>query len=186
MNNGQVALAFTSGYLMGRSHRMRWALALASAAAGRRLAAGHSPLDTKKLMSSEVGKLTEDFRGQLMAVGRQAAVAAVSERMDALSDRLEERTSALRTQGGGGKAEKSKARDTEQAEESGPGSELADEAGLGQVEKTVRRQAKKTRPGEEVRRVKHAVGDTAGKPAAHTAKAVKKVAAKGTHRRSQG
>lgn len=122
-----------------------------------------------------------------MAAGRQAAVAAVSERMDALSDRLEERTSALRAQGGGTKAETSKARGAEQAEKTGP--EPVEEAGLGQVEKTAREQAKKTRPAEEISRVKHGVGDRARKPAAHTAKtvkAVKRAATEGTHRRSQG
>jgi hypothetical protein len=162
MNNGQVALAFTSGYLFGRNHRTRWALALASAAAGRRLMSGHSPLGTNKLMSSEVGKLTDDFRSQLVSAGRSAAVAAVSQRMDALSDRLEERTAALRSPEAGEKTEKSKARDTEQAK----AAEKTEQA-----EPTKKTRAEEVaRPDEAAKRVKRAVGSRPKTPADRPAK----------------
>ncbi|MER5177552.1 hypothetical protein ABT009_04095 [Streptomyces sp. NPDC002896] len=184
MNNGQVALAFTSGYLFGRNHRTRWALALAGAAAGRRLMSGHSPLDTKKLMSSEVGKLTEDLRSQLMSAGKSAAVAAASQRMEALSDRLEERTSTLRSHGAGEKAEKSKGQGTDQAEKSGP--EQVAKSGVEQVKKTVRGQAEKARPAEQARSEKSSVGSKPRKAADRPPRPTKKAATEDAQQRSQG
>ncbi|MEU1804660.1 hypothetical protein [Streptomyces sp. NPDC019937] len=97
MKNGQVALAFTSGYLFGRGHKVGWALTLAGMAAGRRLASGHVPDAVQGLASSEIGRL----RGQLVSAGRSAALSAASHRMDALSDRLEQRASSLRPNGHG-------------------------------------------------------------------------------------
>ncbi|MFF7651330.1 hypothetical protein ACFZCY_15975 [Streptomyces sp. NPDC007983] len=97
MKNGQVALAFTSGYLFGRGHKVGWALTLAGMAAGRRLTSGHVPDAVQGLASSEIGRL----RGQLVSAGRSAALSAASHRMDALSDRLEQRASSLRPNGHG-------------------------------------------------------------------------------------
>ncbi|MEU0845084.1 hypothetical protein ABZ370_37230 [Streptomyces sp. NPDC005962] len=97
MKNGQVALAFTGGYLFGRGHRVGLALTLAGMAAGRRIASGHLPGGVQDLASSEIGRL----RGQLVSAGRSAALSAASHRMDALSDRLEERASSLRPNGHG-------------------------------------------------------------------------------------
>lgn len=94
--NGQVGLAFTGGYLMGRNHKMRLALTLAGVAAGRRLMSGRSPAEPGQVKSSELGKLTKDVRGQLVEAGRSAAVTAASQRIDALSDRLEARATSLR------------------------------------------------------------------------------------------
>ncbi|MEU7244752.1 hypothetical protein [Streptomyces sparsogenes] len=104
-NNGQVALAFTSGYLCGRGHRMRSALALAGLAAGKRLVAGRGAGGPEGLMSSELGKLSHEVRGQLMAAGRSAAMSAASHRIDALSDRLEQRATALRSGSNGQKGD---------------------------------------------------------------------------------
>ncbi|WP_050799750.1 hypothetical protein [Streptomyces himastatinicus] len=97
MKNSQVALAFTGGYLFGRGHRVGLAVTLAGMAAGRRLASGHLPGGMQELASSEIGRL----RGQLVSAGRSAALSAASHRMDALSDRLEQRASSLRPNGHG-------------------------------------------------------------------------------------
>lgn len=96
-NNGQVALAFTSGYLFGRGHRVRSALALAGLTAGRRLVAGRGAMGPQQLKSTELGKVSHQVRDQLMAAGRSAAMSAASHRIDALSDRLEQRAEALRS-----------------------------------------------------------------------------------------
>ncbi|MGW1024495.1 hypothetical protein ACWD4J_12420 [Streptomyces sp. NPDC002577] len=184
MKNSPVALAFTSGYLFGRNHRMGWALALAGAAAGKRLAAGHNPLGSEKLVSSEVGRLTEDLRNQLVSAGKSAVVAAASQRMEALSDRLEERTSALRAEGGGGKAGKSKAHGTEQAEKSGP--EQVAKSGVEQAKKTSLGQAEKPRPAERATSVKRSVGSKPRKAADRPARPAKKAVPEGAQRRSQG
>lgn len=94
-NNGEVALAFTSGYLLGRGHRIRSALALAGVTAGRRLVSGRGVTGPVP-GTSELGKLGHEVRDQLMAAGRSAAMSAASHRIDALSDRLEHRAEALR------------------------------------------------------------------------------------------
>jgi hypothetical protein len=111
MKNGQVAVALTSGYLLGRTRKMRWALALASAAAGRRLTSGRGAIGPDLLKSPELSRLAQDVRSQLMAAGRTAAVNAASHRIDALSDRLEQRTNALR--GGPGEEPEQEEPDTE-------------------------------------------------------------------------
>ncbi|MDT0541685.1 hypothetical protein [Streptomyces lonegramiae] len=136
-NNGQVALAFTSGYLFGRGHRMRSALALAGLTAGRRLVAGRGAMGPQQLSSSELGKLSHEVRDQLMAAGRSAAMSAASHRIDALSDRLEQRAEALRSGSDGhtgdghreggrkesGEAGEAKARDEERGGERRSGRE---------------------------------------------------------------
>ncbi|MGW2326025.1 hypothetical protein ACWC5C_09700 [Streptomyces sp. NPDC001700] len=97
MKGSQAALAFTGGYLFGRGHKVGLALTLAGMAAGRRLASGHLPGGMQELASSEIGRL----RGQLVSAGRSAALSAASHRMDALSDRLEQRATSLRPNGHG-------------------------------------------------------------------------------------
>ncbi|MFI0776592.1 hypothetical protein [Streptomyces sp. NPDC021212] len=125
MKNGQVALAFTGGYLFGRGHRVGLALTLAGMAAGRRLTSGHLPGGVQDLASSEIGRL----RGELVSAGRSAALSAASHRMDALSDRLERRASSLRPDGHGpdGHAE-----DDEQHERRGNGGRSRGEASRGE------------------------------------------------------
>jgi hypothetical protein len=96
MNSGKTAVVLVGGYLLGRFHKARWAMALAGAAAGRRMRAKGGEGVSGLLQSPEVGKLTENLRGQLVGVGKAAAVAAASRRMDALTGKLADRTEALR------------------------------------------------------------------------------------------
>lgn len=96
MKNGQVALALAGGYLLGRTHKMRWALTLAGLAAGSRLRPSGGGVGSKLLDSPEIGKLTQTMRDELLAAGKSAAVAAASHRIDSLSDLMEKRASALR------------------------------------------------------------------------------------------
>ncbi|WP_406301312.1 hypothetical protein OHA61_01600 [Streptomyces sp. NBC_00885] len=108
MKNGQVALALTAGYALGRTHKMRWALALAGiTAAGRGMGAGRLAAGAAK--SPELSRLTHDVRDQLMSAGRKAVVATASNRIDSLSDRLQSRAESLRT--------KPEAEETEEDEE---------------------------------------------------------------------
>ncbi|OPF80717.1 hypothetical protein VT50_0212295 [Streptomyces antioxidans] len=101
MKNSRVALAFVSGYLFGRGHRGTLVLGLAGLAAGKRLGSGISPPGAEVLKSSELGKLGQDIGSRLVSAGREAAMSAASNRMDALSDRLERRAATLRTGGAG-------------------------------------------------------------------------------------
>ncbi|MBY8882221.1 hypothetical protein [Actinacidiphila acidipaludis] len=97
MDTGKAAAAVTGGYLLGRFRKARWALVLAGAVAGRQLRSnGRGGTAAQLLKSPEIGKLTGNLRGQLASAGKAAAVAATARQMDALSDRLAERTEALR------------------------------------------------------------------------------------------
>ncbi|GAA3355406.1 hypothetical protein GCM10017744_017820 [Streptomyces antimycoticus] len=117
MKNSRVALAFVSGYLFGRGHRGTLVLGLAGLAAGKRLS-GISPPGVQALKSSELGKLGQEIGSRLVSVGREAAMSAASSRIDALSDRLEHRASALRTGGaGGGKPEAGEHEEPDEHEE---------------------------------------------------------------------
>ncbi|WP_159043277.1 hypothetical protein [Streptomyces sp. NBRC 110028] len=120
----EAALAFTGGYLFGRGHKVGLALTLAGMAAGRRLASGHLPGGMQELASSEIGRL----RGQLVSAGRSAALSAASHRMDALSDRLEERAASLRPNGHGPDEHKA---DDEEHERRGGGGRSRDESSRG-------------------------------------------------------
>lgn len=104
--SARVGLALTAGYVLGRLHKMKWALALAALAGRRQLPGGSGGLlqqGAKLLTSSpEVSKLTEEMRGQLVEAGKAAALAAVSSKINSLSDDLRERTEAMRATSAGG------------------------------------------------------------------------------------
>jgi len=102
----RVGLAIAAGYLLGRLHKMKWALALATLAGRKRLSGGSAGLleqGAKFLASSpELAKLTEEMRSQLVEAGKAAAVAAVSSKINSLSDELHDRSQAMRAAGTGG------------------------------------------------------------------------------------
>jgi hypothetical protein len=85
---------------------MKWALALATLAGRRQLPGGSVGLlqqGAKLLASSpELAKLTEEMRGQLVEAGKAAAVAAVSSKINSLSDELRERSEGMRAASAGG------------------------------------------------------------------------------------
>jgi hypothetical protein len=107
MNNGaRLGLAVAAGYLLGRSHKMKWALGLAALAGRGRLPGGTGGLvqqGAKLLTSSpEFTKLTDEMKGRLVDAGKAAAVAAVSSKIDSLSEGLRERSEAMRAARAGG------------------------------------------------------------------------------------
>jgi hypothetical protein len=94
----QVALAAGIGYLLGRQHKLRWGIALAAAAATGRFARPGDLLGRGVRAigaSPELGKLGE-LGAPLVAATRDAARATVSNRIGSMTDRLNERTEALR------------------------------------------------------------------------------------------
>lgn len=91
----QVALGVGIGYLLGRTRKMRWAIGLAVAGATGRLGSSPGQLlqrGAKLIQSSPaIGRLTETVRGELLDAVKSAAVATASHRIDALSERIQER-----------------------------------------------------------------------------------------------
>jgi hypothetical protein len=104
----RVALAIVAGYYLGRRHKLRLAAALAVAGAVRGLSSSKGGLlqqGVKALGSSpELEKITERIRGDLLDVGKAAAVAATSKQIDSLSGKLHERAEELRRPGTAGDA----------------------------------------------------------------------------------
>ncbi|MFI7027109.1 hypothetical protein ACIBK1_00195 [Microbispora rosea] len=107
----KVALAVIAGYYLGRHHKLRLALVLALAILAARLkgegAAGALLEQVPKILGGaapDLGKLTERVRGDLLNVGKAAAMRATSHQIDNLSDKLHERAEALRQPKGRGRA----------------------------------------------------------------------------------
>jgi hypothetical protein len=107
MNTGaRLGLAVTVGYFLGRFHKMKWALAAAALAGRGQLPSGPGGLvqqGAKLLTSSpEFTKLTDEMKGRLVEAGKAAAVAAVSSKIDSLSEGLRGRSEAMRATRAGG------------------------------------------------------------------------------------
>jgi hypothetical protein len=98
----QVAVGVAIGYVLGRTRKMRWAIGLASAGTIGRVAKNPGELvqQGSKLLGSspQVKELTQDVRGRLMEAGKVAAMAAASNQINSLTDRLQERTGSLQQQ----------------------------------------------------------------------------------------
>ncbi|MEV6390555.1 hypothetical protein [Nocardia xishanensis] len=88
----RMAVGIGVGYLLGRTHKMKLALALTGMGLSRQAGGPQALLQrgTSVLGSStELTKLTDAIRGQLMDAARAAAVTAASNRIDALNERLQ-------------------------------------------------------------------------------------------------
>jgi hypothetical protein len=110
-----VALALAAGYYLGRRHKLRLATMLAAAGVARNLRKGDSGGLLKhgiKLLgqSPQMEEMTNRLRGELMEVGKAAAVAATSRQLETLTSRLHERAESLRQPG---EPEGGRARDEE-------------------------------------------------------------------------
>ncbi|MER6950178.1 hypothetical protein ABT294_39795 [Nonomuraea sp. NPDC000554] len=116
----RVALALIAGYVLGRRHKLRWAAALAAAGVVggmRRSEGGLLKQGIKMLGSSpEIEQLTSRLRGELMEVGKAAAVAATSKQIDSLTEKLHGRADSLR-HAGRPRAEEAEPEEPEEEEE---------------------------------------------------------------------
>ncbi|MDF2711169.1 hypothetical protein AB0C18_27330 [Nonomuraea muscovyensis] len=114
-DRARVALALAAGYYLGRRHKLRLATMLAAAGVARNLRKGDSGGLLKhgiKLLgqSPQMEEMTNRLRGELMEVGKAAAVAATSRQLETLTSRLHERAESLRQPG---EPEGGRARDEE-------------------------------------------------------------------------
>ena len=102
----QAALAIGAGYLLGRRRKLRAATVMAVATAvggtsvggialrrGAKLLINSGALDT---MPPQVADLVDVVRGDLLDAGKAAATAAVTNRIDSLTDSLHERAERIR------------------------------------------------------------------------------------------
>lgn len=120
----KIAAVLLAGYLLGRTKRMKLALAAAGALAVRELRSNPDVLKagTSVLASPAVKKLTDELSGRLVEAGKTAVVAAAAKRVDGLVSNLEKRTGSPLAPPG---AEKDDADEPEESPE--PTEEPADE-----------------------------------------------------------
>jgi hypothetical protein len=103
----QAALALGVGYILGRRRKMRLAtmLAIGAATGGigglgpaalRRGAKYLGSTDIAGALGPQVGEIVSTVRGELLDAAKGAATAAVTNRIDSLSDSLHDRAETLR------------------------------------------------------------------------------------------
>jgi hypothetical protein len=118
----RIGMAVGLGYLLGRTRKGRLALMLVGVGVTGRVAKNPAALVKQGVdvlgSSAEVQTLTETVRGRLVEAGKAAAVSAVSNRVDTLTGKIEERTGALSSSPLAGQADKTD-QDTDQDEDTG-------------------------------------------------------------------
>ncbi|MEU1513444.1 DNA primase [Streptomyces sp. NPDC005811] len=104
-----LGLALGAGYLLGRTKKLKLAFALGTLAAGKRL--NLTPQAVTELLSQQLKdnpqfkEIGEEIREDLRGVGKAATGALVERQMEALADRLHDRTAEVRGQLEGGTSE---------------------------------------------------------------------------------
>ncbi|MFE0515475.1 DNA primase [Streptomyces sp. NPDC058964] len=197
MNRIGLGLALGAGYVLGRTKKMKMALALGSVVAGKRLHL--SPRMVTDLVSKQLQdnpqfkEIGEQLRDDLRGVGKAASGAMVERQMEALADRLHGRTSEVRDQLEGlgdtgpekgseesesGEGEEETAEEAEGREETGEAAE-GDGAGSRTSGKETARTAARKAPGRDTAAAKRAAKKAPAKRAAQKAPA-KNAAAKET------
>ncbi|MFD7025564.1 hypothetical protein [Promicromonospora sukumoe] len=123
------AAILLGGYLLGRTKKLKMALAVAGALGVRELKEHPDLLKAggAVLSTPAVKKLTDELSGRLVEAGKTAVVAAATKRVDSLVSNLEERTgSPLASRGGRDKS--GSADEAGKTREAGEAEEPADEA----------------------------------------------------------
>ncbi|WP_328409111.1 DNA primase [Streptomyces violaceus] len=129
MNRTGLGLAVGAGYLLGRTKKLKMAIAIGGLVAGKKL--NLSPRMVAELLQEQLRnnpqfkEIGDQLRQDLRGVGKAASGAMVERQIDALADRLHGRTAQVRDQltgvvpGGQDDAEDAEYED-EEPEDSGP------------------------------------------------------------------
>ncbi|MFE9772070.1 DNA primase [Streptomyces sp. NPDC005931] len=102
MNRMGLGLAIGAGYLLGRTRKLKMAMAVGGMVAGKKL--NISPKMVADLVSQQLRnnpqfkEIGDQLRGDLRGVGKAASGALVERQLDSLADRLHGRTTAMRDQ----------------------------------------------------------------------------------------
>ncbi|NJQ01336.1 DNA primase [Streptomyces zingiberis] len=104
-NRLALTLAVGAGYLLGRTKKAKLALGVGGMVLGKRLKLTPQQLGgllTEQLKNNpQLAEVRDQLRGDLQGVGKAAATALVSRRLDALSDRLHDSTLGVKDKLGG-------------------------------------------------------------------------------------
>jgi hypothetical protein len=167
-----MGLAIGAGYLLGRTKKLKMALAVGGLVAGKKL--NLSPRAVADLVSQQLRdnpqfkEIGDQLRGDLRGVGKAASGALVERQLDSLADRLHGRTADMRDRltGSGPKddadeehAEDAEAEDREPPDEDEPA-----------AERPARKRVAKKTPGKKAAPVKKAAAKRTA-PAKKTAAA---------------
>lgn len=197
MNRTGLGLAIGAGYLLGRTKKLKMALAVGGLVAGKKL--NLSPRAVADLVSQQLRdnpqfkELGDQLRGELQGVGKAASGALVERQISSLADRLHDRTAEVRGRldGGGEDRDGTDEHADEEPDDRGPDDAGDDRDGDGGRERgpdtarTAKKAAKKA-PAKKGPAAKKAAPAkrAAGGPAKKTA--AKKTAAKKTASASRG
>ncbi|MFH8440263.1 DNA primase [Streptomyces sp. NPDC018026] len=102
MNRVGLGLAIGAGYLLGRTKKLKMAVAVGTMVAGKKL--NLTPKGVAELVSGQLQdnpqfkEIGDQLRTDLRGVGKAASGAMVERQMDALADRLHGRTAEMRDQ----------------------------------------------------------------------------------------
>ncbi|WP_399141582.1 DNA primase [Streptomyces sp. NBUA17] len=194
MNRVGMGLAVGAGYLLGRTKKLKLAVAVGTMVAGKKL--NLTPKGIAELVSGQLQnnpqfkEIGDQLRTDLRGVGKAASGAMVERQIGALADRLHGRTAEVRDQlsGAVSKAPGVGSRDSEDSEDSEEYAEQDDERDehaereperRRPAEKTARKAAKKA-PAKKAPARKTAAKAPAKKAAAKRAQPAKKATGKKT------
>ncbi|MEZ7004365.1 DNA primase [Streptomyces sp. AD55] len=138
MNRTGLGLAVGAGYLLGRSRKLKLAIAVGTLAAGKKL--NLTPRGVAELVAAQLREnpqfkeIGDQLRTDLRGVGSAASGALVERQIDALADRLHGRTAQLRDGLSGAAPEDDATDETDKTDETDETDETrddgdADEAG---------------------------------------------------------
>ncbi|MFI9819670.1 DNA primase [Streptomyces sp. NPDC052013] len=189
MNRLGLGLAVGAGYLLGRTKKLKMAVAVGGLVAGKKL--NLSPRMVAELVSQQLRdnpqfkELGDQLRGDLRGVGKAASGALVERQLDAVADRLHGRTAELRDRlaGGGLPGTGKNAQDTEDTEETedAGGAEGAEEPeGRESEDEEAAERAEQRAPAKKSAAKKAAKKAPAKKAPGRKAAATKKAAARKT------
>ncbi len=208
MNRTGLGLAIGAGYLLGRTKKLKLAVAVGTMVAGKKM--NLTPKGIAELVSGQLQnnpqfkEIGDQLRTDLRGVGKAASGAMVERQLDALADRLHGRTAEVRDQLSGVASQAAgvgsdDSRDSEDSEDSEPEEREEPEARDERDESGERRAPRRERPARkappEARKTakktpakKAAAKAPARKAAAKRAQPAKKTAAKKTSgaRQSKG
>ncbi|MEV7218784.1 DNA primase [Streptomyces sp. NPDC093681] len=208
MNRTGLGLAIGAGYLLGRTKKLKLAVAVGTMVAGKKM--NLTPKGIAELVSGQLQnnpqfkEIGDQLRTDLRGVGKAASGAMVERQLDALADRLHGRTAEVRDQLSGVASQAAgvgsdDSRDSEDSEDSEPEEREEPEARDDRDESGERRAPRRERPARkappEARKTakktpakKAAAKAPARKAAAKRAQPAKKTAAKKTSgaRQSKG
>ncbi|SFY53139.1 DNA primase [Streptomyces sp. F-1] len=166
MNRTTLGLAVGAGYLLGRTRKLKMALAVGSLVAGKKLNLGPGALAelARRQLSDnpQFKEIGDQLRQELRGVGKAASGAMVERQMSSLADRLHDRTAQMR--GGPASSEDDSEEEPESGEDRadrGDGEEREDDgdrepqearsAGKSQAKKAAAKKAPARKTGSEQR-----------------------------------